>query len=100
MAITYGQTPPPITAYTLTGFVDGDTGSVVSGAPVLSTTVTPTAPVGFYKIGVQIGTLTAANYYFNPFSSGEGVGRRSYKAPLKVTANNQTMTQGVARCPH
>jgi hypothetical protein len=93
VAITYGQTPPPITAYTLSGFVNGDTASVVSGAPVLTTTVTSTTPVGFYKIGVQVGTLAAANYYFNTFSSGEGsVG--VYKAPLKATANNLTMTQG------
>src|SRR5579859_1599840 len=29
-AVTYGQTPAPPTAYTLTGFVNGDTSSVVS----------------------------------------------------------------------
>jgi hypothetical protein len=91
--VTYGQTPPKLTAYGLTGFVNGDTTSVVSGAPVLSTTVTSTTPVGFYKIGVQVGTLTAANYYFNTFSNGEGsVG--VYKAPLEATVNNLTMTQG------
>jgi hypothetical protein len=91
--VTYGQTPPKLTAYGLTGFVNGDTASVVSGAPVLSTTVTSTTPVGFYKIGVQVGTLTAANYFFNTFSNGEGsVG--VYKAPLEVTVNNLTMTQG------
>lgn len=93
VAVTYGQTPPQPTAYTLTGFVNGDTASVVSGAPVLSTTVTSTTPVGFYKIGVQVGTLTAANYDFDTASNGEGsVG--VYKAPLNVTANNLTMTQG------
>jgi hypothetical protein len=93
VAVTYGQTPPQPTAYTLTGFVNGDTASVISGAPVLTTTVTSTTPVGFYKIGVQVGTLTAANYYFDTASNGEGsVG--VYKAPLEITVNDLTMTQG------
>lgn len=95
VAVTYGQMPAQPTAYSLTGFVNGDTASVVSGSPVLSTTVTSTTPVGFYKIGVAVGTLTAANYFFDTTSSGEGaVG--VYKAPLKVTVNNLTMTQGSA----
>jgi hypothetical protein len=93
VAATYGQAPPQPTAYTLTGFVNGDAAGVVSGAPVLSTTVTSTTPVGFYKIGVQLGTLTAANYYFDTFSNGEGsVG--VYKAPLEITVSNLNMTQG------
>jgi hypothetical protein len=93
LAVTYGQAPPQPTAYMLTGFVNGDTASVVSGAPALSTAVTSATPVGFYKIGVQVGTLTAANYSFDTSSNGEGsVG--VYKAPLNVTANNLTMTQG------
>ena len=93
VAATYGQAPPQPTAYTLTGFVNGDAASVVSGAPALSTTVTSTTPVGFYKIGVQLGTLTAANYYFDTFSNGEGsVG--VYKAPLEITVSNLNMTQG------
>jgi hypothetical protein len=91
--VTYGQAPAPPAAYTLTGFVNGDTASVVSGAPVLSTKVTSTTPVGFYKIGVQVGTLTATNYYFDTFSNGEGsVG--VYRAPLEITVNTITMTQG------
>jgi len=92
-AVTYGQTPAPPTAYTLTGFVNGDTSSVVSGAPVLTTTVTSTTPVGFYPIGVHVGTLGAANYYFKTTASGMGsVG--VYRARLMATANNLTMKQG------
>jgi hypothetical protein len=55
----------PSLAYTLSGFVNGDTSSVVSGAPVLSTTATVTSLPGTYPILVQLGTLTAANYTFN-----------------------------------
>jgi hypothetical protein len=93
--VTYGQPPPQPTAYTLTGFVNGDTVAYVSGAPVLSTTVTSTTPVGFYKIDIQTGTLTATNYVFSGISNGYGsVG--VYKAPLQLTATSLTMTHGAA----
>jgi len=93
VAVTYGQTPIQPTFYTLHGFLNDDTASVVSGAPVLTSTVTATTPVGFYPIGVQVGTLSAANYSFLTTYSGQGtVG--VYKAPLLVSANNFTMTQG------
>jgi hypothetical protein len=93
VAVTYGQTPPPITAYHLTGFVNGETASVVSGVRVLSTTVTSTTPVGFYLIGVQVGTLTAANYYFDTFSNGEGsVG--VYRATLTIRPASFTIHAG------
>jgi hypothetical protein len=93
LPITYGQTPPQPTVYKLTGFVNGDTTSVVSGTPLLSTSVTSTTPVGFYPIRVQVGTLTAANYTFSTTSNGEGsVG--VYKAPLKLSANSMNLVEG------
>lgn len=91
----YGQPPPQPTAYKLTGFVNGDTASVVTGAPILSTTVTSTTPVGFYKIGIQTGTLAAQNYIFTGVSNGEG-SVQVLRAPLQLKANNLTMTQGTA----
>jgi hypothetical protein len=87
----YGQTPAPPT-YRLNGFVNGDTASVVSGAPVLTTTVTSTTPVGVYKIESEAGTLTATNYTFFALDGA----LRVYHAPLTVTANSVTMTQGSA----
>jgi hypothetical protein len=93
VAVTYGQTPPPVTAYALTGFVNGDTASVVSGAPLLTTSVTSTTPVGFYPIGVQVGTLAAENYSFSTASSGEGsVG--VYRAPLTIKPASFTIHVG------
>jgi hypothetical protein len=56
----------PALTYTITGFVDGDSTSVVSGAPVLTTAATPSSPVGQYPITVGLGTLSAANYGFTP----------------------------------
>ena len=58
-----GQANPPLT-YTISGFVNGDTISVVSGAPILSTTATIVSPDGQYPITVAIGSLDSANYNF------------------------------------
>ena len=88
--VTYGQTPAPPTKYFFRGFVNGDTPSVVTGAPVIISTVTSTTPVGRYDIYLHLGTLTAANYTFLPKPNVLQV----YKAKLTVVANNLTMTQG------
>jgi hypothetical protein len=93
ISVFYGQTPPQPTIYTLHGFLNGDSPSVATGAPVLSTNVTAATPVGSYLITVQVGTLSASNYYFDTTWSGEGsVG--VYRAPLQVTAVNASMTRG------
>ena len=47
------NTANPVLTWTLTGFVNGDTASVVSGSPTLSTTATTTSPVGNYSITVM-----------------------------------------------
>jgi len=60
----YGAGNPLLTD-TITGFVNSDPASVVSGAPALSTTATPASPVGSYAIIVGQGTLSAANYTFS-----------------------------------
>lgn len=54
---------PPLT-YTLTGFVNGDTASVVGGNVVGTTTATPGSPVGTYPVQFATGGLTAVNYIF------------------------------------
>ena len=58
-----GQANPPLT-YSFSGFVNGDTASVVSGAPILSTTATIASPDGQYPIAISVGSLTAVNYDF------------------------------------
>jgi hypothetical protein len=62
-----GLDNPPLT-YTITGFVNGDTSSVVTGAPVLTTTATLSSPFGSYPITVTLGTLLASNYTFTPIN--------------------------------
>ena len=58
-----GQANPPVT-YSFSGFVNGDTASVVSGAPILSTTATIASPDGQYPIAITVGSLKALNYDF------------------------------------
>jgi sugar lactone lactonase YvrE len=59
----FGLDNPPLT-YTIAGLVNGDTTSVITGTPVLSTTATKSSPLGSYPITVAKGTLSAANYTF------------------------------------
>ena len=55
--------PSPL-GFTITGFVNGDTQSVVGGAPSITTSATPTSAPGNYTIAAAAGSLTAANYNF------------------------------------
>jgi hypothetical protein len=59
----YGGTVPTFTA-AYNGFVNGDTSSVLSGSPSLTTTATSASPAGTYTITAAAGTLAAANYTF------------------------------------
>jgi hypothetical protein len=59
----YNQANPVLT-WTATGFVNGDTVAVLSGAPLLNCAATPTSSVAGspYPITIGQGTLAAANY--------------------------------------
>jgi uncharacterized delta-60 repeat protein len=52
---------PPLTV-SYRGFVNGDGSSVLSGAPLLSTSATEQSPVGDYDIVIDVARLTARNY--------------------------------------
>lgn len=66
--VLYGKPIPPLT-WTPTGFVNGDTATVLSGAPTESTTATAGSPGGTYPINIGAGTLAATNYSFT-FNNG------------------------------
>jgi hypothetical protein len=66
--VPYGHALPQ-QLYSINGFVNGDTKSVVSGAPSFTTNATQGSPVGQYYITPGLGTLSAANYSF-AFQSG------------------------------
>jgi MBG domain (YGX type) len=59
----YGQ-PNPVLTHTISGFVDGDTSAVVSGAPTLSTPAGQFSDAGDYPIEIDQGTLSADGYGF------------------------------------
>ncbi|HBA72260.1 MAG TPA: hypothetical protein DCZ63_08760 [Geobacter sp.] len=59
------NTDNPTLTYTVTGFVNGETTAVLTGAPVLSTTAVTNSPLGSYPITITAGTLTAGNYNFS-----------------------------------
>ena len=88
---TYGGLLPALGA-TITGFRNGDTSNVISGAASLSTTATASSVVGTYQITAGLGTLVAANYVFATFVGGI---LTVNKAPLTVTANSASNIYGV-----
>ena len=59
----YGTANPTFTD-TLSGFVNGDTATSVTGAAANSTTATTTSLAGTYPITPSVGTLASANYTF------------------------------------
>jgi len=79
----YGAANPAFTA-SYSGFVNGDTNSVLSGSPSLTTIASAGSPVGSYAINASAGSLSAANYSF-VFNSGT---LAVSSAALTVTANN------------
>ncbi len=58
------DTPNPTFSDTITGFVNNDPASVVTGAASLTTNAATNSPVGTYTITAAPGTLSAANYTF------------------------------------
>ena len=90
-ASTYGQAPGAFAA-SYSGFKNGDTSAMLSGAPSLTTTATASSPAGNYAITAAVGTLAATNYSFTFVNGTLTVG----KATLTVTANNAASTYGHA----
>jgi parallel beta-helix repeat protein len=88
----YGATTPTLT-YSITGFVAGDKVSVVTGAPVVTTSAAAGAGVGTYSIKVAAGTLTATNYTFPAADLIAGT-LTVTPAPLVVTAISTSMPAG------
>jgi len=63
-AIRQAGTPNPTFATTITGFVNGETASVVTGSVAVRTSATDSSSAGTYDIVPSLGTLAAANYAF------------------------------------
>jgi hypothetical protein len=90
--IVYGSALPTLT-YAISGFVGGDTSSVVSGAPVLSTTAASPPSAGSYPITVSAGTLSASNYTFAAANLTGGT-LTVAPAPLVISAVSTSVLAG------
>ncbi len=85
----YGTPIRPLT-WAVSGFVNGDTLSAITGGPMLSTTALAQSSPGSYPISIAAGSLAAANYTFALQAGSYGI----QKAVLTVTPNPATMVYG------
>lgn len=76
----YAEADPAFT-YTVTGLVNNDPATVITGAPVITPVSDASSGVGVYDVNVTIGTLQAVNYDFN-----------LVKGSLTISPNNQQIT--------
>ena len=83
----------PVFAETITGFVNGENGSVVTGTGMGSSTATNTTNVGNTTIAASNSGLSATNYDFANLVDGT---LTINKAHLTVTADNQSRAYGAA----
>jgi hypothetical protein len=91
----YGGTFPSSFTYTVSGFVNGQTASVITTKPTCSTTATSsggldTSPVGTYPVSCTGGV--AANYTFSYVAGTFSV----FKVALTLTAGNASVVYGAA----
>ncbi|WP_165227133.1 MBG domain-containing protein [Aquisphaera insulae] len=84
----------PTFSAAITGFVNGDSASVVSGIPSLTTTAAVASPEGSYPITVGAGTLSAANYEFVTFIPGKLSVVASPAPALTVTPGTSSPVYG------
>ena len=85
----YGD-PNPAFTYAISGFMNGDTASVVSGTTTCNAATDATTPVGRYPVTCDLGSLSAANYTFTVFPGTLII----TPAPLTVAADNATRLYG------
>ena len=88
---TYGSTLPALTL-SYTGMLNGDNTAAITGAPLVSSPVTATSPIGTYTVTLLPGTLNARNYQLQFAASTVII----TPAALTVTAINQSITYGSA----
>ncbi len=86
------QAAIPTLTYQITGFVNSDLSTVVSGAPAIATTAIVGSATGQYPITVTLGSMSAINYNFAFTGAQVTVG----KAMLTVTASPVSVNYGAA----
>jgi hypothetical protein len=86
----YGEANPVFT-YTVTGFVNGETASVITGTPALSTPATATSAPGPYPISVNVSGMSATNYSF----TGQAGTLTVTKAPTMLVASDTSTVRSL-----
>ena len=86
----YGDPNPPFT-YSVSGFVNDDTSSLISGAPEFNTAATQASYVGGYSASLSTGTLNMLADYNYAFIDGT---LTVTTAALIVTTDDKSKTYG------
>jgi hypothetical protein len=98
----YGQPNPVFPPPVITGFVNGDSSTVVHGTAALVTTAIQTSSPGSYPITVNqsASTLVAANYTFDYGTGALSITKATPgvdgTAPVTLTSSNDPSTYGEA----
>ena len=87
--------PDPSFTDTITGYVNGDTAAVLTGAASLTASDTAASPVGTYPITAALGTLTAKNYIF-AFTPGTLTITQASASAYTITWPSQSIVYGTA----
>jgi hypothetical protein len=90
----YGTANPAFTP-SYSGFVNGDTGAVLTGSPSLTTTATAASPAGSYTITAAAGSLAAANYSFALVNGTLTITKATSSLSISSTINPSTYGQSV-----
>lgn len=83
----YGESIPSLTA-AYSGFAPGETSSVLTRLPELTTTATRTSPVGAYPITITPGSPAAQNYIFTLINGTLTVEKASTSLQLSASPND------------
>ena len=97
--VSYGTPVATVTgagSYIPTGFVNGESASVIGGSATYTTTYTATTAAATAGVTITpvVTGLTATNYSFSPANGTITI----EKAVLTITANNQTVSYGTSCC--
>ena len=87
----YGYDNPTFT-FGYSGFLNGDTISIISGTPTATTSANVTSDVGNYNIIPNVSELYATNYDFDSFNGTLTIN----KAVINVSADNKSRNYGYA----
>ena len=79
------------------GFVNGDTATVLSGSPALNTSAVTNSPVGTFAITVAQGTLSATNYGFSFTNGVLTVGKAGTSVAVSSSKNPSGFKDSVVR---